>query len=223
MLKTHVILAALVAATLGAAQTSRAQLQLRSPERLAQATEPASTSTLAASTWSASTESRVSRAGPSEGRFNAMLGLGALTSLGARSSNKTLLIGGALATASAYQKWSRRRTRLRSDEYQARTDPANPDFVGEDEEEYEFRKGRGDTAAALALMPAYGIATGKKTFIAAGGVATLLAYRRYRQTRRERARSAQGRREDNSSGGPQRSAAFPGASSSTSREPSLAP
>jgi uncharacterized membrane protein YidH (DUF202 family) len=131
-----------------------------------------------------------SRGSLSVGRFNSVLGLGAMTAFGIRHDNRTLIIGGAIATALAYKKWSRSRTRLRSPEENSGT-TIYGDLDPTEEEEYEFRKGRGETAAALALLPAYGIAKGKRTLVIAGGVATLLAYRRYRQTKREARRAEQ--------------------------------
>jgi len=67
------------------------------------------------------------------------------------------------------------------------------DLNPSEEEKYEFRKGRGETAAALALLPAYGIARRKRTLVIVGGAATVLAYRRYRQTKREARRAEQGK------------------------------
>jgi hypothetical protein len=124
----------------------------------------------------------------SVGRFNSVLGLGAMTAYGIRRDNRTLMIGGAIATALAYKKWSRSRTRLRSPEEKAPT-TIYGDLNPTEEEEYEFRKGRGETAAALALLPAYGIAKRKRTLVIVGGAATALAYRRYRQTKRESRRA----------------------------------
>ena len=124
-----------------------------------------------------------SRGSLSVGRFNSVLGLGAMTAYGLRRDNRTLMIGGGVATALAYKKWSRSRTRLRSRQESPETTiygDLNPS-----EDDYEFRKGRGETAAALALLPAYGIAKRKKTLVVVGGAATALAYRRYRQTKRE--------------------------------------
>lgn len=146
----------------------------------------------AGSTPDTATEDEVpthSRGSLSVGRFNSVLGLGAMTAYGIRRDNRTLMIGGAIATALAYKKWGRSRTRLRSPEEKAPTTiygDLNPS-----EEEYEYRKGRGETAAALALLPAYGIAKRKRTLVIVGGAATALAYRRYRQTKRESRRAEQ--------------------------------
>lgn len=176
----------LAALTAGITSPASAQVQMRpdaTPETAAPETAASAPQTLAGAAQAAS-EPSASRPGLSEGRFNAMLGLGAMTAYGFKRNNKTLMIGGAAATALGYKKWSRRRTDLRSNGSQ------NPNLAAlnpSEEEEYQFRKGRGETAAALALLPAYGIATGKTTYTVAGGAAFLLAYRRYRQTRRERA------------------------------------
>jgi uncharacterized membrane protein YidH (DUF202 family) len=131
-----------------------------------------------------------SRGSLSVGRFNSVLGLGAMTAYGIRRDNRTLMIGGAIATALAYRKWSRSRKRLRSPEEKTET-TIYGDLNPSEEEEYEFRKGRGETAAALALLPAYGIAKRKRTLVIIGGAATALAYRRYRQTKRESRRAEQ--------------------------------
>lgn len=124
-----------------------------------------------------------SRGSVSVGRLNSVLGLGTMTAYGFRRDNRTLMVGGAVATALAYKKWSRSRTRLRSQGENETT--AYGDLNPTQDEEYEFRKGRGETAMALALLPAYGIVKGKRTLVIAGGAATALAYRRYRQTKRE--------------------------------------
>jgi hypothetical protein len=113
-----------------------------------------------------------------------------MTAYGIRRDNRTLMIGGAIATALAYRKWSRSRKRLRSPEEKTET-TIYGDLNPSEEEEYEFRKGRGETAAALALLPAYGIAKRKRTLVIIGGAATALAYRRYRQTKRESRRAEQ--------------------------------
>lgn len=54
-----------------------------------------------------------SRGSLSVGRFNWVLGLGAMTAYGVRRNNRTLMIGDSCIKL-AYKKWSRSRTRLRS-------------------------------------------------------------------------------------------------------------
>ena len=116
----------------------------------------------------------------SAGRFNSVLGFGAMTAYGLKRDNKTMVTGGVAASALAYKKWSRSRTRHRAGEVNHST------IYGDlNSEEYETRRGRGDTAKGMALLPAYGLATGKRTFLVAGGIATILSYRRYQQTRRD--------------------------------------
>lgn len=121
---------------------------------------------------------------PSEGRFNTTIALGFLTAYAYKNDNRTLTIASAAATYTAYEAWSRRRTRLRNDE-----DGPNQAYFRGETDEYEFRKGRGDTAAALALVSAIGIATNRKTLAAVGGAGALWGYSRYRQTRREKNRA----------------------------------
>lgn len=128
----------------------------------------------------------VSRPGISEGRFNSLLFFGSLAAYGFHRDNRTLILAGALTLDKGYSQWSRRRSRERSEDYQQKRFYIESN--GAENEPYEFRSGRGGTALGLGLLTLYGAATNKKTLVTLGAVSTVLAQRRYKQTRKEKAR-----------------------------------
>jgi hypothetical protein len=169
-------------ALLGATALLAASGQAQTPES-GSASASAPGATLYSNRWGGASGQPVITTSPvlSDGRFNSMLGLGILTAYSTKSRNHTLMISGAVATALAYQKWSRKRERQRAHEGMTVEEAYG-------EREYEYRKGRGETALALSLLPAYGLAHKNNTYLVFGGVAALLAYGRYRETRRDAAR-----------------------------------